>query len=92
MFSALTTGAQLGALLVSLACQPAVIDGVNVSKCDENVVDSWVEPTRDELQACAMAASDLVSAGTTAWCEIVPASVLGASYTAPATDVPHYTF
>ena len=92
MFSALTTGAQLGALLVSLACQPVVIDGVNVRQCDENVVDSWVEPTRDELQACAMAASDLVNSGTRAWCEIVPASVLGASYKAQTTDAPHYTF
>ena len=75
--AAVAGGGKLAALLVSLSCTPAVIDGVPADRCSEQVTQSWVAPSPSELDYCSRSASDLRAKGTKAWCELLPADDLG---------------
>lgn len=61
----------LTAILVLTVC---TADG---SRCDDNDVQVWSDPTPQELENCATMADDLLTMLKRARCEVVPSSAMG---------------
>lgn len=79
--------AKLAALFVTLSCKPVYLDGAPFQNCDEEVTQSWIDPTPDELARCSRLASEARGRGERSWCEVLPADDLGVEPSA-AHDVP----